>query len=143
MSSASLWMPLISSIVYLAMTSGFWVGLIGLWRSSRGASWWLMAIGMFFNTIGPILYALAMWQAFSSLGSRGGISGGSGTSAPWMVLAGVTVFLIPVGILLCSIGFGMHGMKMARRNERIGELEQLSAAMNEEIDRLRQGGPIR
>jgi hypothetical protein len=44
-------------------------------------------------------------------------------------------------LILFSIGFAIHGFAAARIANRTEELEQLTAAMSEEINRLREGGP--
>jgi hypothetical protein len=46
-----------------------------------------------------------------------------------------------LGSTLFAVGFAMHGLRSARATERQTELEQLVAAMAEEMDQLRQGSP--
>lgn len=45
-----------------------------------------------------------------------------------------------LGSLLFAIGFAIHGLKATRAASRLQELEQLTAAMSEEINQLRQSG---
>ena len=142
MTSSSSWIGIAGLILFLVLMSGFWAGIAGMWKSRRGAAWWLMAIGITFGTIGPILYVLGTWLLFRSLGSASPTSGtftiGS-TVVPGALMAGG--LLTPVGLILFSIGFAIHGFATARTTNRAEELEQLAAAMSEEITRLREGGP--
>jgi NAD-dependent DNA ligase len=45
-----------------------------------------------------------------------------------------------LGSLLFAMGFAIHGLRAARLANRVRELEQLTAAMSEEINQLRQLG---
>jgi hypothetical protein len=143
MTSSSAWVGIGGLILFLALMSGFWAGIAGMWKARRGASWWLMAIGITFGTIGPVLYTTGTWLLFRSLGS-GSTSGSTftigSTVVPGVLMAGG--LLIPLGLVLFSIGFAIHGFAAARTATRAEELEQLAAAMSEEITRLRQGGPV-
>jgi hypothetical protein len=145
MSATPVWISLISLIVFLALMSGFWIGLVGLWRTRRGASWWLMAVGIAFNTIGPVAYAAGMWMIVESMGARmssGAPLASSFGPSTWISLTmGIGGILMPVGVILFAIGFAIHGLRAARTQERAGELEQLAAAMSAEIDRLKEGEP--
>jgi hypothetical protein len=143
MSTTSAWVAIVSLFVFLALLSGFWIGLVGLWRTRRGAPWWLMATGTAFGTLGPLAYAAGTWMLFNSIGRSGpsGLSSSLGPSSLISLTMGIAGFLIPVGVILFSIGFAIHGQRAARTQERAGELEQLAAAMNAEIDRLKAGGP--
>jgi hypothetical protein len=130
-------------VLALGVVIGVWVGLVGLWRTHRGAAWWLMAIGAFCNTLGPILTVTGsiLWsnqlaRSFASSGPSGPtFSGGPDVHT---ILMGVGALAIPVGLLLFGIGFAIHGLRAARAQERVGELEQLTQAMDEEITRLKQ-----
>ncbi|WP_367871935.1 hypothetical protein [Luteolibacter sp. Populi] len=144
MNMASSWIGIIGLILYLVLVSGVWVGLAGLWRGSRGASWWLMGTGMLFNTLGPILWIVGTWLVFAQMTRSLGSSPSSpppsgGNSTLVAVIAGAGGLLTPLGMLLFSVGFSLHGFKVARARERIGELEQLTEAMGEEITRLKEG----
>ena len=144
---ASSGIGIIGLILYLVLVSGVWVGLVGLWRGSRGASWWLMCMGMLFNTLGPILWIVGTWLMFAEMSRSLGSSSSSPTPSPsggsfsalMPLTVGAGVLLTPLGMLLFSIGFSLHGFKVARSRERIGELEQLTEAMSEEITRLKEG----
>jgi hypothetical protein len=145
MATASTWMGIIALILFLGLMSGFWAGITGLWKARRGTAWWLMAIGISFGTIGPVLYTAGTMMLFQSLGSTSpGSSSGAvslgGFAIPGILMAGG--LLIPVGLLLFSVGFALHGFAAARTANRADELEQLAAAMSEEMNRLREGGPV-
>jgi hypothetical protein len=144
MTPTPVWISVVSLVVFLALMSGFWIGLAGLWRTRRGAPWWLMATGVVFNTLGPIAYAASTWMFITSMSRAGsGSSTPMSFGSPWLSIAiGAAGLLIPAGIILFSIGFAMHGQRAARTQERAGELEQLAAAMSAEIDRLKEGGPL-
>jgi hypothetical protein len=145
MTSATGWLSIVSLILFLGLMAGFWIGLAGLWHTRRGASWWLMAVGTAFNTIGPIAYAVGTWMLIDSLGrtGSGGLTASSsfGFNAWVSITMGIAGLLIPTGVILFAIGFAIHGQRAARVQERAGELEQLTAAMSAEIDRLKAGGP--
>ena len=142
MAAASAWLGIISLILFLGLMSGFWAGIVGLWKARRGAAWWLMAIGIVLGTIGPVLYAAGSWMLFDSIrtstASTGSVSFGASATSGILMAGGL---LIPVGLILFSVGFAIHGFAAARMANRAQELEQLTAAMSEEISRLREGGP--
>ena len=145
MTSSSTWIGLVGVILFLGLMSGFWVGITGLWKARRGAAWWLMAIGVVLGTIGPIFYSVGTFMMFKSLGavSASGSTGASpfsGFAFPVILMIGG--LLIPVGLILFSVGFAIHGMTAARTASRAAELEELAVAMSEEINRLREGGPV-
>ena len=139
MTTASAWAGVVFLILFVGLMSGFWAGIVGLWRARRGAAWWLMAVGIALLTIGPLLYGLGMWTVFDSLRS-GGPSSSALSAGPTIILMAASL-LIPVGLLLFSVGFAIHGFAAARTVNRAEELEQLTAAMSEEINRMREGGP--
>ena len=142
MAAASAWLGIVSLILFLGLMSGFWAGIVGLWKARRGAAWWLMAIGIVLGTIGPVLYAAGSWMLFDSIrtstASTGSVSFGASATSGILMAGGL---LIPVGLILFSVGFAIHGFAAARMANRAQELEQLTAAMSEEISRLREGGP--
>ncbi|MCW1923430.1 hypothetical protein OKA05_12770 [Luteolibacter arcticus] len=143
MATASSLFGILSLVLFLGLMSGFWAGIVGLHRAGRrGAAWWLMMIGIGLCTVGPILYAVGTWIFFdamrTSMAGSGTLSGG-GSAAPTVMVVGGA--MIPCGLILLSVGFALHGFAAARMANRAGELEQLTAAMSEEIDRLRAGGP--
>lgn len=145
MGAASLFSGLIGTVLLLGVVVGIWVGLAGLWRTRRGAAWWLMAGGAALNTIGPIvlvagsiLMANALSRSVAGGSSAAPLSSGLNIPAGASILTTAGVLAIPVGLLLFGIGFAIHGMRAARTQERIGELEQLTQAMDEEISRLKQ-----
>jgi hypothetical protein len=141
MATSSAWMVIVALILFLGLMAGYWAGIVGLWKARRGAAWWLMAIGIAMGTIGPILYSAGTWMFLDSMraasASTGSVSLGR-SAFPTILMAGGA--LIPVGFLLFSVGFAIHGFAAARAANRAEELEQLAAAMSEEIDRLREGG---
>ena len=140
MTAAPMFGSLIGLVLLLGIVTGFWIGLAGLWRAPRGAAWWLMAIGMLLSTIGPIVFAVGNFLMMQALMSFSGTS--SSPTGPMIppaatLLTGVGIIAIPAGLILFAIGFAIHGMKVARAQERIGELQQLTQAMDEEITRLK------
>lgn len=102
-----------SSLVFLplilAVSVGIWAGLVCLGRGRRDLPWWLMVGGALLFTSS----CLARFVMFSALVSM----------------------LSPFGILLFATGFALHGMTISRLRERVAELEQVTAAMNEELSR--------
>jgi hypothetical protein len=143
MGYASTWIGIVLLVLFLALMSGFWAGIVGLWKARRGPAWWLMAVGITLGTIGPVLYSAGSWMLLRSFSSAAA-SGSPPTSFGFAALPGVLMaggLLIPVGLILFSIGFAIHGFATARTANRADELEQLAAAMSEEITRLREGGP--
>ena len=142
MTTASSFAGVIALILFLGLMSGFWAGIVGLWKARRGAAWWLMAIGITLGTIGPVLYSVGSWimiQSISSSMSTTGSFSPRPSAFSGVLMAGA--LLIPVGLILFSVGFAIHGFAVARAANRTEELEQLTAAMSEEINRLREGGP--
>ena len=136
-------LPILFLLVHVGLLAGIWVGVIALWRGQRGADWCLMAIGAALLTIGPIAYSVTMWGAFEELGRfSSSPTPGMPSLGPWVFLGIAAAIVIPTGFFLFSVGFAIHGLKVARVRERNGELEAVSAAMTEEIDRLRQTGPM-
>lgn len=140
MASSPTWIGIIGLIFFLGLMSGFWAGIAGLWKARRSAAWWMMAIGIAFLTIGPLLYGLGLWTMMSSF--RAGATGSSTFPTGSTITLMASGLLIPVGLLLFSIGFALHGFAAARAVNRAEELDQLAAAMSEEINRLRGGGPV-
>lgn len=49
--------------------------------------------------------------------------------------------LLPLGLILFSVGFALNGLKAGRIFARMKELEQVSDAMGEEISRLTSTPP--
>jgi hypothetical protein len=124
---------LIAIVVFVAILTGLWTGVVGLRQAGRNGAWWTMLTAMVGITLGIVAYGVFMWILIDQ-SSRG-------TSAPNMNFLPVMIMMIPASLLLFSIGFAMHGLKTTRVQERLNELEQLTGAMSEEIDRLREGGP--
>jgi hypothetical protein len=141
-STSSAWVGIVSLILFLGLMSGFWAGIVGLRNAKRGPAWWLMTIGVGLGTLGPILYAVGSWMLIqsmtASMSSTGTISPRPSDSSGVLMSGGL---LVPAGMILFSIGFALHGFAAARMANRAEELEQLTAAMSEEINRLREGGP--
>ena len=119
------WFSLIG-LISLPILIAQWVGVIGLRRGPRGLAWGLMTAGMAVNTLSLFLPVILAFAA------RNGPAGSFG----WMYFSSTLVSTS--GAMLFAVGFAMHGLRSARAIERQGELEQLAAAMSEEIDRLRE-----
>ena len=102
-----------------------WIGIVGLDRAGRSGAWRSMAAGVILSTLG---FVTSFAGAFLS-----------GNGSEYLVL--IVIAAIPsLGSLLFAIGFAMHGLKAARSASRMQELEQLTAAMSEEINQLRGAG---
>lgn len=117
---------MLSSLVTLPVLVAQWVGILGLRHANKDGAWWTMAIGVALSTLGIVLYVGGMFL-WSTLGGRGGGS--------FVMIAASSVPAL--GSLLFAIGFAMHGLRAARAAQRVQELEQLAAAMSEEINQLR------
>lgn len=120
---------LISLAVVVPFVAAFWVGILGLKRCGKNGAWWTMATGIALGTIGMLGYAATLALAFG-----GGFRNPNGS---WIQIGLLLGTLIPVGSLVFAAGFALHGLKPGRARERQDELEQLTAAMNEEINQLR------
>lgn len=81
---------------------------------------------------------MATGVTFSTIGLMISIGGMFLLSGPGSSLILFCISTIPsLGSLLFAIGFAMHGLKASRSASRMQELEQLAAAMSEEINQLR------
>jgi hypothetical protein len=105
-----------------------WIGVIALRRGPRGLAWGMMMVGVVVHTFSLFQPLLMAWAA--SHATRSGSAGSMG----WIYLP---LIISVTGNLLFAIGFALHGLKVASASQRQGELEQLAAAMSEEIDRLK------
>jgi hypothetical protein len=121
-------------IVTLPMLIAQWVGILGLRHAGKNGAWWSMAAGVASGTIGVVAAVAGLVLMTTYRGSGGGPNIGNVA-----MIAGST--LPALGNILFAIGFAMHGLQAARAANRMQELEQLAAAMSEEITQLRQGGP--
>lgn len=121
-------------IVTLPMLIAQWVGIVGLRHAGRTGAWWSMAGGVACGTLGIVVSAAGMF-----LLSTDGTGVGGPRVSTLMMIAGSG--LPALGSILFGIGFALHGLKAARVADRMQELEQLAAAMSEEINQLRRGGP--
>ncbi|QJE95739.1 hypothetical protein [Luteolibacter luteus] len=128
---ASTAVSLLGLVLMIAMIAGLWVGVLGLRQAGRNGAWWTMMLAVCGITLGTLGFAGLTFALSTSLA---GGSGGAG-----MAIFGIFSMLVPFSVLLFIIGFAIHGLKTARVNQRIRELEQLTEAMSEEINRLREG----
>ena len=122
-------------IVLAASAFGMQTGLASLRNASEGGpnsdgsrkrgdgAWRLMAIGTFAAFV--LVLAASVMEIVGSYGSVHALA------------SGLSFLLAPCGIILFAGGFALHGLKTARQRERVAELEKLSAAMEEEIARLK------
>jgi MFS family permease len=116
-------------LITLPVLVAEWIGILGLRHVGKNGAWWSMAAGVALSTLGVV-----MSIAGAFLLSYGG---GGGSGFPVII----AMSAIPaLGSLLFAIGFAMHGLKATRAASRLQELEQLTAAMSEEINQLRQLG---
>lgn len=127
-------------LVLLAILVPLWIGLIGMRGSGRSGSWWAMSSGTVLIPLGVIAYfsgVSAMIAHYS-----GSLSPGSSPPPPaWTAgLAPVGGAAVALGMLLFAFGFCFHGLRTARLAARRKELEELTAAVTTEINRLREGG---
>jgi len=106
-----------------------WIGVLGLRHSSRGVPWLMMVTGVSINTL------MALWPFVSIFIGYSMYSSGN---LGWIYVPAMVSML---GSTLFAVGFAMHGLRSARATERQTELEQLVAAMAEEMDQLRHGSP--
>ena len=105
-----------------------WIGVLGLRRASRGVPWLLVVSGVCIN------YLMALWPFISVLISFSMHASGN---LWWIYLPAMVSML---GGTLFAVGFAMHGLRSARATERQTELEQLVAAMSEDLQRMQERG---
>ena len=106
-----------------------WLGIFGLSKINRNASWWCMVVGAGASTLGSIgssVFVVLMMMNLSSFGSSGGM----------LPIAAISGFS-GLGSLLFYIGFAIHGMQASNGQKRISELEAIANAQDEELQRLR------
>ncbi len=121
---------MLGTLVTLPVLVAQWVGILGLRHVGRSGAWWSMAAGVVLSTLGFVTYFAGAFF----------FSRGSGIGSEYLVL--IAMSAIPaLGSLLFAIGFAMHGLKASRSASRMQELEQLTAAMSEEINQLRASNP--
>jgi len=125
---------IVALVVPILFAVALIVGLRGAARLGKGGPWWTMAIAAGLITVPGLLALLVNVLGVSLVG---GLPGSSSATQYLAVFLGVSPF---AGAALFAIGFAMHGLKLARTAERIQELEQLTDAMTEEINRLDKGG---
>lgn len=108
-----------------------WVGVLALGKAARNGAWWWMMAGITCTTVGTIISITAMGLAMAGmpLGTRIYLGGGM------MTIGG----LAGLGSLLFTIGFALHGLRAAKSQERIAQLEAIAAAQSEELNRFRAG----
>lgn len=117
---------MLTSLVSLPVLVAQWVGILGLRHAGKSGAWWSMAAGVALGTLGMLMSVGGMFL-WSTLGGRG--------SGNFLFMAASA--LPALGTLLFAIGFAIHGLRASRSAQRVEELEQLAAAMSEEINRLR------
>lgn len=115
-----------------------WVGVIGLAGRGRDGPWRLMFGGTAATSLG--LVGMIGFAVLSFAGLSRATHGGAvpGLGMIGMLIAGGSSVL---GTVLFGAGFAWHGLKARRTVERAAELEQLVAAMDEELRRLRPPQP--
>jgi hypothetical protein len=117
--------------------AGLWVGLFGHRKAGRDGAWWTMLAGLILASIGILVPAITGWlfvESMSNRMARGGSSPVVGT--PFLgILTMLSYTFLPLGLVFFSIGFALNGLKAGRIFARMQELEQISAAMGEEISR--------
>lgn len=122
------------SLFLIGGVIGLWIGVSGLGRARRDAAWGLMLAGNALLTVGPLATILTTVLLANSYGSSG--------RSPLVgarILTSMGPLAVVLGMILFCIGFALHGMRAARSQERLKELELLTQAMDQEITRLKEG----
>jgi hypothetical protein len=115
---------MLGSLVTLPVLVAQWVGILGLRHIEKSGAWWSMAVGVVLSTAGLVINIASRFFLHVVFGSSDSL---------FVILASIPA----LGSLLFAIGFAMHGLKASRSASRMLELEQLTAAMSEEINQLR------
>ncbi len=127
----------ITVFVLLGILIPVWIGLAAMRRGGKGGSWWTMLAGTIFIVLGLIAYLAGIALLIRSY--SGGTSPGSSPDWHAFVAPGGLIAAV-FGLLLFAFGFCFQGLRIARLGRRNEELEQLAAAMTEEIHSRRGGG---
>lgn len=99
-----------------------WSGVIFLRRSAARLPWSLMVAGVAVSTLitaASLLNFMLAWLPYRL-----------GETYQWLGLGR------HFGNVIFAIGFALHGMQVSRACTRAQELEQVAAAMSEEISRM-------
>ena len=115
---------MLGTLVTLPVLVAQWVGILGLRHTEKSGAWWSMAVGVVLSTAGLVMNIASRFFLHVVFGSP---------DTFFVILASIPA----LGSLLFAIGFAMHGLKASRSASRMQELEQLTAAMSEEINQLR------
>lgn len=119
---------MLGTLVTLPVLVAQWIGIHGLRHVGKNGAWWSMATGAVLSTCGFVISVASPWFLHLAYGD------------PQILILAIAA--IPaLGSLLFAIGFAMHGLKASRSASRMQELEQLTAAMSEEITQLRENPP--
>jgi len=107
-------------------------GLVGLGRRDRHLTWWVMLAGLVLTVVGVAawLFGISMFVEFYSVNPA--------SRPAWhrmIAPAGLGAFAF--GILMFSLGFCIHGFRVARLTTRTRELEELASSMGNEMNRMR------
>ncbi|MEK7953967.1 hypothetical protein [Luteolibacter soli] len=111
------------SLVYFVVQ---WAGIVFLRRSSARLPWWLMFSGLLVGTLTSIYFIVGPMIGLSRFGNP--------RIWEWWSMAS------RLGGVAFAVGFTLYALQMARAFQRQAELEQLVAAMSEDMDRLRSEG---
>jgi uncharacterized membrane protein len=129
-------------VLFLAMVAGLWVGVLGHRKAGRDGAWWTMLVALILISIGVVVLALNGLLILESIASGPPSGRSPGPAAPFLgVFAVFSYTILPLGLILFSIGFALNGLKAGRIFARMKELEQVSDAMGEEISRLNSTPP--
>ena len=118
-------------LVLLPVLIAQWVGVVGLRRADKNGAWWTMTAGTACSTLGTIASLVIMPLMYSRLSGSSGV----GLITTFAIASGGLSML---GSLLFAIGFAIHGLRASRAASRMQDLELLTTAMSEEIDRLKE-----
>ena len=129
-------------LFFLAIMAGLWVGPLGHRKAGRDGAWWTMLAGLVLISIGILVPAIAGWIFMESMTNTMARGGSPGPGTPFLgILTMLSYTLLPLGLVLFSIGFALNGLKAGRIFARMQELEQVSDAMGEEISRMNSTPP--
>lgn len=120
--------------VFLAL-GAISAGLVGLGRWKRDLTWWAMLSGVVLVVLG-----IAAWLAGIPRFVEFYSGSSAGRPAWYGMIAPIGLGAFSLGILIFSLGFCIHGFRVARMAARTRELEDLASTMGDEMNRMRRSG---
>lgn len=114
---------LVGLFLALLVLVSMWIGVMVLRKSSKQSGPRLMFGGCIALSVGllgmVLVWVLAMNEAELATGFYLG--------------AQLLNFLIPLGLIVFMVGFTLHALQVSRAYERIGELETIISAQQEQL----------